>query len=239
VANDFLWRDGGEIVGFLGIYINLPTEAEISGMVHPRRRREGIFTRLLDEALAEVRRRDTQRVLLIVDRSCEAGAGFSIRRGGVVESSEYRMRQSEAPELQGAHEELTIRNGRREEADFVRECIRGAFSLPDEAVAGDDFAERAEETVVIEHAGEPVGVMRVERDEEAADAGIYGFAVVPEQQGRGYGRAALSKVTRDLREDGITSVHLEVLVDNPGALHLYESCGFAVLGIEDYYLISG
>jgi ribosomal protein S18 acetylase RimI-like enzyme len=79
--------------------------------------------------------------------------------------------------------------------------------------------------------------MRVERDQEAAEAGIYGFAVVPEQQGRGYGRAALSKVTRDLRDEGITSVHLEVLVDNPGALHLYESCGFEVLGIEDYYLI--
>jgi ribosomal protein S18 acetylase RimI-like enzyme len=28
-----------------------------------------------------------------------------------------------------------------------------------------------------------------------------------------------------------------VLVDNPAALHLYESCGFTVLGTEDYYLI--
>lgn len=237
MANDFLWRDGNEIVGFLGIYVNQPTEAEICGMVRPGRRRETIFTQLLDAALAEVRRRYIQRVLLIVERSCEAGVGFSIGCGGIVDSSEYRMRQREPPDLQGAYEQLILRNGRREEADFVRECIRSGFSLPEEAVAGDDWAERAEESVVIEHDGEPVGVMRVERDQEAAEAGIYGFAVVPEQQGRGYGRAALSKVTRDLRDEGITSVHLEVLVDNPGALHLYESCGFEVLGIEDYYLI--
>ena len=60
---------------------------------------------------------------------------------------------------------------------------------------------------------------------------------VPGRRRRGYGRAALSTVSRELREEGITSVHLEVLVDNPGALHLYESCGFEALGIEDYYSI--
>ena len=237
MVSDFLWRDGSEIVAFLGIYVNRPTEAEICGMVHPQRRREGIFTRLLDEAVVELRRREAERVLLIVDRSCEAGVGFSRRRGGVVDSSEYRMRQAEAPELQGAHEHLTIRNGTRDEGDFIRDCIARAFSLPDEAVAGDDWPERAEETLVIEHAGERVGVMRVERDVKASEAGIYGFAMLPEQQGRGYGKAALSKVSRDLRDEGVTSVHLEVLVDNPAALHLYESCGFVTLGIEDYYLI--
>lgn len=237
VANDFFWRDGSEIVAFLGIYMHQRTEAEICGMVHPRRRREGIFTRLLAEAAAELRRRDLQRVLLVVDRSCEAGVGFSLRRGGVLESSEYRMRQVEAPELQGAHEQLTLRTGTRDEGDFVRGCIARAFSLPDEALAGDDWHVRSEGTLVIEHAGERVGVMRVERDDKASEAGIYGFAVLPEHQGRGYGRAALSKISRDLRDDGVTSVHLEVLVDNPAALHLYESCGFVALGIEDYYLV--
>lgn len=173
----------------------------------------------------------------MVDRSCEAGVGFSVGRGGVLISSEYRMRQSEAPELQGAHERLTMRLGTAYEAGFVRDCRALAFGLPDEAMAVDDWAERAQATIVIEQAGEPVGVMSVERDGKAAAAGIYGFAVLPDHQGRGYGRAALSKVSRDLRDDGVTSVHLEVLVDNPAALHLYESCGFVALGIEDYYLI--
>jgi ribosomal protein S18 acetylase RimI-like enzyme len=232
-----LWREAGEIVAFLGIYAYLPSEVEICGMVHPRRRRRGIFTRLLDEAVAEVRRRGVQRVLLIVDRSCEAGAGFSRGRGAVVESSEYRMRQAQAPELQGAYEQLTIRRGTRRDAAFVRDCTTRAFSLPEEAGAGGGFGERAERTLVIEHAGEPVGVMRVEHDDKAGEAGIYGFAVLPERQGRGYGRAALSKVSRSLRDHGVSSVHLEVLVDNPAALRLYESCGFVPLGIEDYYLI--
>jgi ribosomal protein S18 acetylase RimI-like enzyme len=214
-----------------------PTEAEICGMVQPGQRRQGIFTRLLDEALAELRRRGIERVLLVVDRSNEGGVGFSRNRGGVVDSSEYRMRQPEAPALQGAHEQLELRPGKREDGEFVRDCVAGGFGLPDEAVAGDNWSRRAEGTLVIEHDGIRVGVMSVERDTEAHEAGIYGFAVLPEYRGRGYGRGALSKLSRDLREEGIATVHLEVLVDNPAALHLYESCGFQTLGIEDYYLL--
>jgi ribosomal protein S18 acetylase RimI-like enzyme len=241
VADDFLWRShNGEIVGFCGIYGHQPTEVEICGMVHPEYRRQGIFTTLLDEAIAELRRRSMDRVLLIVDRSCEAGLGFAAGRDGVLDSSEYRMRQSEAPALQGAHEQLTLRlaTTASDDVEFLRDCIQRGFELSDEAVAGDDWAARADDTLVIEHAGARVGVMRVERDAVSGDAGIYGFAVLPELQGRGYGRAALSKVTRALRDEGIASVHLEVLVDNPAALHLYESCGFVASGIEDYFLIA-
>jgi ribosomal protein S18 acetylase RimI-like enzyme len=244
VVNDFLWLDPAplpsgtaSIVGFLGVYQNRADEVEICGMVHPERRRMGIFSCLLDEALTELRRRDAHRVLLIVDRACEAGVGFAGARGGEVAWSEYRMRQADPPVTQDDDEHVTVRPGRRDEAGFIRDCLSRAFGLPEEATADEDFAERAEQTLVIEHATERVGVMRAERDAVAGDAGIYGFAVLPEHQGRGYGRAALSKVTRALRDEETTSVHLEVLVDNPGALHLYESCGFDVLGIEDYYLI--
>jgi ribosomal protein S18 acetylase RimI-like enzyme len=240
VKTDFLWRGAdGELLGFLGLYQNQPTEVEICGMVHPQHRRRRIFTRLLEAALAGLRLRGSPRVLLIVDRSCEAGVGFATSRGGVVDSSEYRMRQQEAPELQGAHEQLCLRQATAssEDLDFLRDCIQRGFHVPEEAIAADDWVERAKETLVIEQAGAKVGVMRVDRDPEASEAGIYGFVVLPELQGGGIGRGALSVVTRALRDDGIDSVHLEVLVDNPAALHLYESCGFQSSGIEDYYLI--
>jgi ribosomal protein S18 acetylase RimI-like enzyme len=241
VASDVLWRGAaGELLGFLGIYQNQPTEVEICGMVHPEHRRQQIFSRLLEAALAELRLRGNPRVLLIVDRSCEAGVGFATARGGVVDSSEYRMRQHEAPGLQGVHEELALRQATasRADLDFLRDCIRRGFHVPEEAIAADDWVARAKETLVIEQAGVPVGVMRVDRDLEASEAGIYGFVVLPELQGRGIGRGALSVITRAVRDEGIASVHLEVLVDNPAALHLYETCGFEASGIEDYYLIA-
>lgn len=225
-------------MAFCGVYENRPTEAEICGMVHPAHRRQHIASRLLDAAVTEVRGRGVGRVLLIVERSFASGAGFAKARGGELDFSECRMCQSKAPELQGAYEQLRLRPARRDDVDFLRDCVAQGFQLSEEAVARTRWAERVAKTLVIEHAGVPVGVMRVERDEEAAAAGIYGFAVQPERQGRGYGRGALSRVTRALRDEGIGSVHLEVRVDHPAALHLYESCGFVASGVEDYYLLA-
>ncbi len=68
-------------------------------------------------------------------------------------------------------------------------------------------------------------------------AGIYGFAITPVLQGRGYGRAALSGICRSLMEADVEQVELEVSVVNPSALHVYERCGFEVTGTEDYYLL--
>lgn len=241
-ANDFLAWSGpngsGELIGFCGIYQHRSDEAEICGMTHPAFRRRGIFTRLLDAAAAELGRRGQRRVLLIVDRSCAAGVAFAVARGAVLDSSEHRMTQREPPEPDGSGERVRLRPASSEaDVAFVRDCTAGAFGLGPDAVAGTNWEETAVRTLVIEGDGEPVGVIRLEREASASSAGIYGFAVRPERQGRGYGRGALSAVTRALRDEGISSIHLEVLVDNPGALHLYESCGFVSTGIEDYYLL--
>ena len=92
--------------------------------------------------------------------------GFATDAARVVDSSEYRMRQHEAPGLQGVHEELALRQATasRADLDFLRDCIRRGFHVPEEAIAADDWVARAKETLVIEQAGVPVGVIRVDRD---------------------------------------------------------------------------
>jgi ribosomal protein S18 acetylase RimI-like enzyme len=239
-ANDFLWRsEEGDIVGFCAVYQHRADEVEICGMVHPSRRREGIFTQLLDEALSELRRRGVERVLLIVDRACEPGVAFALDRGGVLASSECRMRQDAAPAAPGGAAGVTLRPASSTPADrqLLQDCLHHAFGLPEEVAAPTAWGPTEERTLVIEHEGHGVGVIRAERDSAAGVAGVYGFAVLPEQQGQGYGRAALCMLTRQLHEEGFGVVTLEVLVDNPAALHLYETCGFVTTGVEDYYLL--
>jgi ribosomal protein S18 acetylase RimI-like enzyme len=219
----------------LGIYQNRPDEVEICGMVRPAKRRRGIFTQLLEAALVELRRRRADRVLLIVDRSFEAGTRLAESRGASIAWSEYRMLQTAGPELDSTTATISLRPGSPADVEFVSRCICQAFDLAPEAIESESFADRAVGSIVIEHDGAPIGTIRAEVDGETA--GIYGFAVLREHQGRGYGRAALARVCGDLRLGGVKSVHLEVLVDNPGALHLYETCGFATLGVEDYWLL--
>ena len=71
---------------------------------------------------------------------------------------------------------------------------------------------------------------------EAGDrAFIYAFAVRPEVQGRGYGRAMLGTTIRRLRDDGWSVVGLEVEVTNLRAKSLYASCGFELVTTYQYF----
>ena len=66
-VKDLLWWEGGDLVGYVGIYdFGWPT-LELAGMVDPGTRRRGIGGALLDAALAICRTRDAERVLVASD----------------------------------------------------------------------------------------------------------------------------------------------------------------------------
>lgn len=233
--DDFLWLSGGDVVGFFGIYQFRQDQAELCGMVHPDHRRAGIGSRLFEAAMAEVRRRGGPTALLIVNRGVDAGEAFALAEGGSVVSSEHRMvLEGDPPPDTPGQPEVGLRPGAADDAGFVRTCLSDAFGLPPEAFEGED-PSRASEMMVITASRERIGVIRVAR--QGRHAGIYGFAITPLLQGRGYGQAALCSVCRSLRSSGFDKIELEVSVVNPSALHVYERCGFEVVGTEDYYLV--
>ncbi|HEV8064383.1 MAG TPA: GNAT family N-acetyltransferase, partial [Acidimicrobiales bacterium] len=218
------------------MYQNNSSEIEICGMVSPPRRRQGIFTGLLAAALPEIARRGSPETLLVVDRACPAGVAFAQARSGVLKHSEYRMSQAVAPPITSGLRDVSLRAAVPADFEFLADCLERAFGRPmsdgSDGTLSQETTNRLKLHTVIEEGGAPVGTMLVDRLDESA--GIYGFAVLPELQGKGIGRAALTRVSHELRSAGVESVHLEVLVDNPGALHLYESCGFVPEGVEDY-----
>ena len=65
---------------------------------------------------------------------------------------------------------------------------------------------------------------------------IHTIGVDPAYQGRGIGRRMMT----DLLEDADSVVYLEVRTDNPTAIALYTSLGFATVGLRKrYYRASG
>ncbi len=237
-TSDFVWVVDGEVVGFIGIYQWMPISLEVCGMVHPEWRGRGIGSGLYDAAAAEVAQRGPARALLIVDRALVEGRRLALVRGGELDHSEHRMQQQREPEERPGMPLVRVRPAVRSDASFVSECSATAFEEDVRVVdEGDETAvgRLLNGTTLIEAAdsGRSVGVLRVER--EGGAASIYGFAVMPSEQGNGYGRAALSAVTRDLHRSGVGVVSLEVLSTNDSALHLYTTCGFDSIGTEDYY----
>jgi ribosomal protein S18 acetylase RimI-like enzyme len=66
---------------------------------------------------------------------------------------------------------------------------------------------------------------------------IYGFGVLPEYRGRGYGRQILARTIQDVLATGQQHIVLEVATENKNALSLYQSCGFRETGRYDYYSV--
>ena len=239
LVNDFLWTGPDGLIGFLGVYGYRPDQVELLGMVHPSWRRLGIFSRLFEAAMAEVTRRGVPEALIVVDRLYEPGAAFARSVGGTIEHSEHRMVLRNEPAALAADPHVVVRQAERADVPFVIECLAQAFDYPTDLLEAEDIdalAQRFPGTLVIERAGELVGTIRVERGGQVA--GIYGFAVLPRYQGQGIGRQVLSEIARQLVEEGMAEVGLEVSCTNDSALRLYVGCGFEVTGTEDYYSVT-
>jgi ribosomal protein S18 acetylase RimI-like enzyme len=89
--------------------------------------------------------------------------------------------------------------------------------------------------MVVELSGAAIGTLRLTREGDAA--GIYGFVIDPDWQGRGLGRDALRRACEQLRAEGAHRIGLEVAVENDRALSLYTSVGFEPVSTEDYFAL--
>ncbi|MGO4270091.1 GNAT family N-acetyltransferase [Paenibacillus sp. TAF58] len=246
VTNDFLFYQNDRIVGFLAIYCFMSTEVEISGMVHPEARRQGIFGQMVQHAIAECRRRGVPKLIFINERGSESGKAFLTNLGAAYSFSEYVMelqeQAAETPQDSARNEFVAIRLADAQDTELLVKLNMSGFNMSEsdtreyvtQTITGDKertwIAELGEKR-------EPIG--KIGAMVEAEESGfIYGFCVVPAYRGKGYGRRILSQTITELKQrDHAGFIKLEVSVENEKALGLYESCGFKTKNANDYYVL--
>lgn len=238
-TNDFLYYENGALVGFLPVYSFNSTEAEISGMVHPDYRRRGIFTALYREARAECRSRGLARILLIVEPASPAGQAFARALGTTYDHSEYKMVLEEPRVPARIDERLRFRPATPADLPLLAHITAVVFNLQESDVnwyAADKLGQAENGFYVGELDGVVIG--KIDVSFSAQGGHIYGFGVLPEYQGRGYGRQILARTIQEILARGQQPVTLEVAVENKHALSLYYSCGFQETSCYDYYAIA-
>lgn len=212
-------------------------EVEICGAVHPDHRRQGIGRSLLNAALTECRQRESQRVLLICEEASAAGQALAQAQGGHIDFAEHRMvlDATQAALPTSSHGVTTHRAGPDDIATLAR-ITASAFDHNEDELRqsiADDLADTRQSFILGEHNGIPVGSLKLYFAPDRVF--IYAFGVLPEQRGKGLGRAILSQTIETLRNQGFTHIGLEVETTNARAFALYRSCGFVVRTTYDYY----
>ncbi|WP_249870657.1 GNAT family N-acetyltransferase [Oceanobacillus saliphilus] len=231
--NDFFYLDNGKLIAFLGLY-GFGTKVELCGMVHPAYRRRGIFSDLFSKALYRCKDSHYREILLNAPGNSNTAKEFLDSVTCEYAFTEYQL-QWEKIELSGM-DDIHVRpsvshEDRNAEIQLDVHCF--GFS-EDESKAYNNRIRLEEEQqfYIIEADDKTVGKIRVAH--EALEAWIYGFAILPEYQGRGYGRKALKKTVMKEYESGYP-IFLEVEATNSHALGLYESSGFRKIYAQDYY----
>lgn len=234
--NDFLHYDGLKLVGFLGLY-DFGSKAEMCGMVHPDYRRQGIFTKLLEEVIRSAVERNYKVILLNSPAQSHSGTEFLKQLPCEFAFSEFQMKWSET-EL-GDYDDAVVRPSRRDDEETEIQLDIQCFHFTKQEAK--DYYQRilyedTLKTMMIEKGGRAVGKIRV--DHSGREAWIYGFSILPKYQGKGLGRKALKKVVAEQCQLGY-DIFLEVEATNEHALRLYESCGFKTIQRQDYYQYKG
>ncbi|MBW4082962.1 GNAT family N-acetyltransferase [Paenibacillus sp. S150] len=232
------------LVGFIGLY-GFGSDMEACGMVRPGYRRRGIFTSLWQRAQSIIRRNPVSTLLLNAPASSVSATGFLKTLPVAFNHAEYQMKWDGASASQGSVEAssaagaVVLRPARQDEADILVELDRGGFGMSREDAAevyAQHLNDNQQEQIMIEMNGQPAGKMRLWTEDN--ETWIYGFTVDKKLRGLGIGRSALLQAIERERRN-YNGVNLEVALDNPNALKLYESCGFVILNKQDYYRYTG
>lgn len=239
-VNEFMYFVGPQLVGYMGIsqFGGLGSPMEVTGMVHPEFRRQGIFTRLYELVTAERRRRSAGSMLMLCDRTSLSGQSFIEKIGAAYRHSEYEMvlreeRREQQIERGGG---LTFRKA--DNADAGEIARQNAIYFGDSGDSGDTPVPEEEEkrgmTIYLaEKEGLIIGKFHLQIS--SGTGGIFGVGVLPEHQGKGFGRALLLQAVEKLQETKMKKIFLQVAAENARALQLYKSCGFQETSIMDYF----
>jgi ribosomal protein S18 acetylase RimI-like enzyme len=238
VQTAVLATDAGALIGFASIPAD--TEPEASLMVHPDFRRRGIGRALIQAIRDECIRRGLQSCLLVTDHAAISGKAFLAALDIPYSHSEFRLELDRAAidRSRPRHDTLVMRPAIPGDAPTLIRILAAAFDDPEEVASAHvmpTFAERTRRFYLAEREGEPIGALRA--GEWDGNGDITAFGVLPEHQGKGYGRQMLLDAVDLLTSQNLDRIYIEVAVENRGALGLYESAGFRVRREYGYYTL--
>jgi len=238
-ANELLYYRDDMLIGFFSMDGLGFDEAEGTGMVHPRHRRQGVFRALVAAAQEECRQNTTESLILFFDHRSDAATAFANAIGARHDFSEHSMRLDDPNKLPQIAERLDFRKAGKDDAPAIGEILAQDVGTDAEQV-GQNVAHNMQSPfyqyyiAALDH--EPIGTINVQN--LGGDAYIYGFVVRQEQRGRGYGKEILARTIAAIVAERAQPVFLEVETENDPAFGLYRSFGFEVTVTYDYYRLA-
>jgi ribosomal protein S18 acetylase RimI-like enzyme len=233
--DDFLYYEQGQLVGYLYVDSWGKEEKEITGMVAPAFRRQGIFRQLFESTQEEFKPRKVETLILVSEESSHAGHAFAKAVKAHHDFSEHQMVLGNFVERKQSAPQFEIRPATLQDKEAIISILTIDVGDTDDTrqFVEEFYADPTIKLYLATLAGKTLGTLRLYYRDEAVS--IYGFVVRPEYRGKGYGRQMLEYTIHQIHDEGLHTIMLEVDTTNHNALGLYKSCGFQIKTTYDYF----
>jgi ribosomal protein S18 acetylase RimI-like enzyme len=234
----FLLYEDQRLVSVLVIFEPVEEEAEISAYTLPSERKKGYFKALLQTAVKELLRFGLNRILFVTEPASESGLAALKACKANYCKSEYLMsfKQKDKAAETASFNTLVLK-------ELSEERLEAAANLSSRIFNTD--LEEALDVIAVSMGSKymkcygafaeakMIGICNISYGVEQAS--IFGFGILPDYQGKGYGRRFLKQIINLIQEKGFKAVTLHVGSENNSAYALYKSEGFVVQTQYDYY----
>ena len=236
IKSIFLLYENDELISMLSMFIPTQQEAEISAFTSPMHRQEGHFKALLTKAVAELGKYEIPTILFVCESQSSSGKKVIANLNTKYDHTEYFMRCSKKSSEGRDRYCLALLMPDVKDLDKLIDTSMRTFndSYEDSKILIENCFElenREQYLAVLNDQIIGLGSVNLEGDEGS----IFGFGIVPEYRGRGYGTELLHLIVDSLWQRGKTEITLEVNSENVHALELYKKSGFQIEVAFEYH----
>ncbi len=233
-----LYYDHDVLVGFLAAFHFQPEICEVSLLVAPTYRKQGIATLLWHTMLPSIHTIRPSIKHLMISTPHDFNLSLFERHAFNFQHGEYNMEylSHTPPRLAHSHPALTIRPA--EHAHINNLCIidKACFD-PNRQHAELRFKRAIDNPnthiFIAEHAEQIIGQVQLNFEENQVR--LTDLAVLPVWQGQGFGQAIVAHCINHMFQNNHNHMTLVVAAQNQHALRLYQNLGFKIYNAVDYF----
>lgn len=236
--NNLLYFQKNKLVGFLSVYFFYPEACEVSVLVDPEHRRQGIAKHLIKTAMPLFEARQMNTVIFstpaLINRAWLSELDF------LYHSSEYQMQRHSYEPILLTKQALIIRKATSKDIPALCSIDELCFANIQQDNMIERFTHLFEDgnyTILLAlHDNQKVGKAHIRWQEEGAL--LSDIAIIPRYQGQGWGGELLANCINHALTLGKTKLDLDVETSNKNALSLYTRYGFKTVNAIDYWKIN-
>ncbi|MDU6561794.1 MAG: GNAT family N-acetyltransferase [Streptococcus sp.] len=227
----FLYYQEGELRGILTVYAD-DVDVELSILVHPNHRRQGIARALIKSFKEETASYPIQSVTFQTERVFLDRHPDLASHWGLIENEETEtwLGRDKTPYVLESRSDVKVLLAEHSYLEEITQLHHQAFSDAEETLEvphryiAEALKDSSSLLYILLKEGQVIGVCTV--DLSGNSNYLYGLAVVEAYRGKGYGSYLAKSVVNQLIAKNDKSLQIALEDDNIGAKRLYEKIGF-------------